>query len=113
MAPTDIDLDEANMWIQIQIQQDVFVDSFDWRLRSEIDRPPERVLAGVRILRLAGGAQAALGLRTARCPVVHHKAVIMPLLLQISAKQIHHMQDSKIHALQGLQPTLVQNRFRN
>ena len=113
MAPTDVNLDETDVRIQIQIQQDVIVDGFDWRFRSEIDSPAERMLAGVRILRLAGDAQAALGLRTARFPVVHHKAVIMPLLLQISAKQIHHMQDSKIHALQGLQPTLVQNRFRN
>lgn len=113
MAPTDVDLDKPDMRVQTKIQQDVLVDSFDWRLRGEIDSPAERMLAGVRILRLAGNAQAALGLRTARFPVVNHKAVIMPLLLQISAKRIHHMQDSKIHALQGLQPTLVQNSFRN
>lgn len=113
MTPRNIDLDEADVRVLVEVHQDVLVDGLYRRLGSKIDRPPERMLAGVRILLLAGYTQATLSLPAAGLPIVNYEAVIKPLLFQISAKQIHHMQNAKIHAFQCLRPTLVQNRLRN
>ena len=113
MTPRNIDLDEANVRILVEVRQNVFVDGLDRRLGGEVHRTPERVLAGVRILLLAGHTQPALRLSATGLPIVDYEAVIEPLLFQIAAKQVHHMQNPKIHAFQCLRPTLVQNRLRN
>ena len=91
MAPRNINFDKTDVWILIKVRQNVLVNGLDRRLGSEVHRTPERVLAGVRILLLAGHTQATLSLTTAGLPIVDYEAVIKPLLFQISAEQVHHM----------------------
>ena len=113
MAPTDIDLDETDVRVLVEIRQDVLVNHLDRSLRREVNSTPERVLTRRRKLLLSVNTQPALRLDTASLPIVDYKAVIKPLLFQVPSEQVHHMQNTKIHAFQCLRPTLVQNRLRN
>ena len=80
MTPRNIDLDETNVRILVEVHQNVLMDGLYRRLGSKIDRPPERMLAGVRILLLTGYTQPALRLGATGLPVIDDKAVVKPLL---------------------------------